>query len=57
MPRNRIPVLVIGAAALIFTAASNLSRAASDKAVGAGNDWPAVGGAADESSYSRLDHT
>jgi quinohemoprotein ethanol dehydrogenase len=52
MLRNRLTVLAVGAAALVFTASSS---SASDKAVGAGNDWPAVGGASDESSYSRLD--
>jgi quinohemoprotein ethanol dehydrogenase len=49
---NRLTLLAVGAAALVFTASSS---SASDKAVGAGNDWPAVGGASDESSYSRLD--
>ncbi len=52
MLRNRLTLLAVGAAALVFTAGSS---SASDKAVGAGNDWPAVGGASDESSYSRLD--
>ena len=55
MLRNRFTVLAVTAAALAFAGASHSTRAASDKAVGAGNDWPAVGGAADESSYSRLD--
>jgi quinohemoprotein ethanol dehydrogenase len=53
MLRNRLLVLAVSAAVLVSTAAS--SSSASDKAVGAGNDWPAVGGAPDESSYSRLD--
>jgi quinohemoprotein ethanol dehydrogenase len=55
MPRNRLAMLAVIAAALAVTAASSSTRAASDRAVGAGNDWPAVGGAPDESSYSRLD--
>jgi quinohemoprotein ethanol dehydrogenase len=55
MMRNRLTVLAVSAAALALTVASHTTRAASDKAVGAGNDWPAVGGASDESSYSRLD--
>jgi quinohemoprotein ethanol dehydrogenase len=55
MSRNRLTVLAVTAAALVFTAASSSTHAASDKAVGAGNDWPAVRGASDESSYSRLD--
>src|SRR5580704_3897891 len=52
MLHNRLTVLAVSAAALVFTASSS---SASDKAVGAGNDWPGVGGAPDESSYSRLD--
>jgi quinohemoprotein ethanol dehydrogenase len=52
MLHNRLTVLAVSAAALLLTASSS---SASDKAVGAGNDWPAVGGASDESSYSRLD--
>src|SRR6202453_1727240 len=52
MLHNRLTVLAVSAAALVFAASSS---SASDKAVGAGNDWPAVGGASDESSYSRLD--
>jgi len=55
MLRNRLTVLAAAAAALVFTAASNPTQAGSGKVEGAGNDWPAVGGAADESSYSRLD--
>jgi quinohemoprotein ethanol dehydrogenase len=52
MLRNRLTLLAVGAAALVFTAGG---ASASDNAVGTGNDWPAVGGASDESSYSRLD--
>jgi quinohemoprotein ethanol dehydrogenase len=52
MLRNHLTLLAVGAAALVFTAGG---ASASDNAVGAGNDWPAVGGASDESSYSRLD--
>jgi quinohemoprotein ethanol dehydrogenase len=58
MLRNRLTVPAFTAAlalsaAFAFAAGGNSS--ASDKSVGAGKDWPAVGGAPDESSYSRLD--
>jgi len=55
MSRYRLAVFAVAAAALALAAASNPTRAASDKAVGAGNDWPTVGGGFDESSYSRLE--
>jgi quinohemoprotein ethanol dehydrogenase len=53
MSRNRPTVLAAAAAALVFTAVSHAS--ASDNTVGARNDWPAVGGASDEASYSQLE--
>jgi quinohemoprotein ethanol dehydrogenase len=60
MPRYRLTVLVTAlasATALAVAAALGTTLAASGQAVttGAGNDWPSVGGAADEASYSRLD--
>jgi quinohemoprotein ethanol dehydrogenase len=57
MSRNRLTALVVSAAALALTAAGSATHAAADKpaSVGGGKDWTAVGGAPDESSYSRLD--
>ena len=57
MSRHRLTALVVATAALALSIASTATHAASDKStdLGAGNDWPFVGGAADESSYSQLD--
>ena len=53
MSGNRPIALAVTAAALVFTASTSLAAPA--QALGAGNDWPSVGGALDESSYSRLE--
>ena len=57
MSRHRLTALVVATAALALSIANTATHAASDKStdLGAGNDWPFVGGAADESSYSQLD--
>ena len=67
---TRLIASAVGAAALMLAAIDYSAHAASDgdvpsgqdlrsgaasSSVGAGNDWPSVGGAPDESSYSRLD--
>jgi len=52
---SRNTALVVTAAALALAAASSSTHAAPDGPLGAGEDWPSVGGAPDESSYSRLD--
>jgi quinohemoprotein ethanol dehydrogenase len=54
--RYRLPVL-LAVAAFAVAAATRETHAQSNQPtpIGAGNNWPAVGGAADESSYSRLD--
>jgi quinohemoprotein ethanol dehydrogenase len=57
MSRNRLTALIVTAAVLALSAAGSGTHAASDTPapLGAGKDWPSVGGAPDEASYSRLD--
>lgn len=57
MSRNRLGRLVVAAAVLALVAGCNSTHGGADPSatVGAGKDWTAVGGAADETSYSRLD--
>jgi quinohemoprotein ethanol dehydrogenase len=55
MSYKRLPTLLITVAALAL-AAGTAPRAASAQGapIGAGQDWPSVGGASDQSSYSQL---
>ncbi|MDE8653616.1 PQQ-dependent dehydrogenase, methanol/ethanol family [Novosphingobium album (ex Liu et al. 2023)] len=54
MSRKFVPILAAAAIALIAAGPTMNAVAASQKAVGAGDDWPAVGGGFDETGYSRL---
>jgi quinohemoprotein ethanol dehydrogenase len=57
MPSKRLTALVLSVAALALVGPGCARHAAPAKTaqVGGGKDWPAVGGGADETSYSQLD--
>ena len=55
MPRLYHALAAVSLAAISLGAAPPARAPQSDAGVGTGDDWTAPGGAADESSYSRLD--
>ena len=52
--RWKLTTLAAACAALLLTTCSGSGTPQSDAGLGAGDDWAAVGGAADEAGYSRL---
>ncbi len=52
--RWKLTTLAAACAALLLTACSGSGTPQSDAGLGTGDDWAAVGGAADEAGYSRL---